>query len=273
MSITVDYNVERQGIEEELTFGQCTAVKIVRCAWVDRITLMREVLGYFDSQAWHLPDLYDTPGASESLNLLYAHKATSKPYDEDRTEARVTILYKTQEFQQISGNNVYVTESLESATEFLTLDRKGLYLGSGSSRVNLSNEDLEAPAVLNCMVDWVYTLHRVSSWAAANFDLAGKVNHAAVYSRGLDFTFPAGTLLCRGPVTRREVNWDGSFTWKITYRFTFKNQGTIAAPRGWNWWPDTTNATAAGIPFVPLTNEAGVAVPIFPTANFSGVIL
>ena len=277
MTISVDLADDQLGLREDFELGSAEITRIVFCAWEDRITLIRQALGWYDSGQYHLPELYDV-GGGDDVPYLYAKKVRIQPADEDRVRAKVTIIYGTQDINvnattpPYSEDGVWISESLESVTEFLTLDRKGLGFGTGSERVVLDNEDLEAPAAVNFMIDWVYTLNHLPTWDADMFNIVGKVNNAPVYSRALDTTFPEETLLCMPPVSEREIDWSGFYTWKVTYRFRYKNLGTIALPIGWNWWPNVKQADTDGIPFQQFTNINDEVIPIYKTYDFSGVI-
>ncbi|MHA2120021.1 MAG: hypothetical protein ACW990_02325 [Promethearchaeota archaeon] len=280
MTINVDIKENRtvSALSEEFRLGGGQVQRIVSCAWEDRIQLVREVLGWFDSGVYHYPDLYDTD-INDDVPGLYADRVRIVPADEDRVRAKVTIIYKTQDIElggpgtpSYSEDGVWITESLDSVTEFLTYDRKGLGFGTGTERVSLDNEDLEPPAALNFMIDWVYTLNHLPTWDIAMFNIVGKVNDAPVYSRALNITFPEETLLCLPPVSEREISWNGTYMWNVTYRFRYKNLGTIALPIGWNWFPNMKKSDANGIAFNQFTNEDDEVIPIHTTFDFSGVI-
>ncbi len=86
--------------------------------------------------------------------------------------------------------------------------------------------------------------------------------------------FPTETLLCGNPSASREIKSTGNIgnAWTITYRFTYKNNGTIDDPRGWNHFPRTDNADIGGINYEHLTDSNDANVPIYTLANFSTVI-
>ena len=278
MAVTVSYD-ESKDSPKSIKFTP-DGVEVIRelvCAWVDKIQLVRELLGYWSGGIYYPPDEFDATEASSGGEHLYNVFANSieikrRHPDAETDEAILTVTYKTLEYTQIDGDDVLVTESLQAASEYITFDRKGLGIGTGTGRIKLDEANLEAPAGINRMIEWVYTIHHLLTIPDAYFDLAGKVNHAAVSSRALGKTFPAGTLLCGNLHTRREITWDGVNMWEVTFRFLYKNNGTLADPRGHNYYPDTKNANAAGIPFVPITNESDVAVPMQPLGNFTGIV-
>jgi len=278
MAITVEFTESKDSPKRTaLTATGAEVVRELICNWVNRIQLARELLGYWDGDTYYPPDEYDATEASsggEHLENVFANSVEIKRRhpDAETDEAILTVTYKFLEYSQIDGDDVLITESLQAASEYITFDRKGLGIGTGVNRIRLDEANLEAPAGINRMIEWVYTIHHLLTLPDAYFDLAGKVNNAAVTSRALGKTFPAGTLLCGNPYTRREITWSGVSMWEVTFRFLYKNNGTFANPRGHNYYPDTNNATAAGIPFVPITNENDVEIPLQPTGDFTGIV-
>ena len=280
MAITVDYDELVGSPTEELTFSGAVVHRQLICDWADRLTLAKELLGWTVGGVLHPPDLYD-PEGDEPLYSIYARDCTVEPFiapsdvsGSSYKKAKLTVIYRTPEYTEAppAGETVYISESLEPAAEFLTLNRKGFYFGTGASKVSLEENDLEAPAKIDRMIDWVYTIHRVPTLITAYFDLPGKVNNAAVYSRSLNITFPAETLLCGNPSLSREITSTGITAWTITFRFTYKNSGTIASPLGWNYFPRTDNADSGGINYEQITDGTD-AIPIYTLADFSTVVL
>ena len=274
--ITVSYTELNGSPREYLVSGYAEVERQLLCDWKDRITLCRELLGYWTAAGYYPPDLYDAQG-NEPLYNVYAYEANVEPVPTPPSEtgssykkAKVTVRYKVLDQYTVGDDNVFITEHIEPASEFLTLTRKGLYFGTGAGKVAL-DEESEAPAMIIRMFDWVYTLHGVWFLGPAYYDLPGKVNNATVYSYSLDRIFPAETLLCGNPSAHREITRYGYPIWTVTYRFTYKNHGTLASPKGWNYWPRTDNADSDGIDFERITDGTN-NVPIYTLADFSQVI-
>lgn len=276
MAITVSYKEMNGSPKEYLYPGQAEVERRLLCAWEERITLCRQLLGYWSVGSYFPPDLYVAQG-NEALYNVYAYECNVEPIPTPPDtaglgykKAIVTVRYRVQDYYMVGEDTVFITESIEPAAEFLTLTRKGLYFGTGGSAVPL-DEDAEPPAMIIRMFDWVYTLRGVWGLGAAYYDLPGKVNNAIVYSRALSRIFPAETLLCGNPSAHREITRYGDFTWTITYRFTYRNHGTLADPKGWNFWPRTDNADVDGIDFERITDGTD-NVPIYTLADFSAVV-
>ena len=278
MAVTITYTEKAGSPKEYLTSKEVVVERRLMCVWEDRLVLARELLGFWWGGIYYLPDMY-LPQGNEKLYYVYADdvniepvisgpKVTGMGYE----KALLTVTYRLQDFYQVDDDNVLITEHIEPASEFITLDREGLGFGTGADRKELKEENMEAPSKINRMIDWVYTLHQQAWLFAYHFDLAGKVNNAVVRSRSLGVTFPAETLLCGNPSASREITRAGNYSWTITYRFTYKNEGTIAVPLGWNHFPRTDNADSGGINFERLTDSNDANVPIYTLANFSTVV-
>lgn len=266
--MAVSYTELKNSPKEYLRPGHAEVERKLLCTWAERITLCRELLGYWSYGYYYPPDLYTASG-NELLYNIYAYECQIEPVGAYE-KALVTVRYKVKDQYIIGEDHVFITEHIEPAAEFLTLSKTGLYFGTGGESVPLG-DDVEPPSMIIRMFDWVYTLQGVWSLDDAYYDLPGKVNNAAVYSRALVRTFPAETLLCGNPSAHREITRYGSYTWKVTYRFTYRNQGTLASPKGWNHWPRTDNADGDGVKFEKITDGTN-NVPIYTLADFTTVI-
>lgn len=281
MAVTVEYDEDRNSPKESLTMEGAVVIRTLTCSRAERLLLAKQLLGFWDSDSggptvYNAPDEY-VPDGDEELPYVYANSVEIEcnPEQADDT-AKLTVTYKSMDISTIGegedAEQVYITERLGSASEFITVSRKGLGFGTGVDRIDLTENDLEAPAAVHCMIEWEYTIHHIPTLDSAYFDLVGKINNAAVYSRALNITFPTGTLLCANPIAEREITLSSIPMWSITYRFMYQNNGTIAAPKGWNYFTRTDNADAGGVNFEPVTNESDASIPIYATADFSGVI-
>lgn len=278
MPVTISYTEKAGSPREYLTPVETVVERQLFCNWEDRISLTRELLGYWQGGRYYPPDLYE-PQGNETLYYVYAREVTIEPViSSPKVEglgyekALLLVTYRQTDFYVIDEDNVLITENIEPASEYITLDREGLGFGTGESRKKLKEENMEAPAKISRMIDWVYTMHQVPWLMSYHFDLAGKVNNAAVRSRSLVTTFPAETLLCGNPTAHREITRAGNYSWAVTYRFTYKNNGTMAVPLGWNHFPRTDNADSGGINYERLTDSSDDNVPVYTLADFSTVV-
>lgn len=266
--MAVPYTEQKGSPREYLYRGTAEVERKLLCAWNNRITLCREFLGYYRNHYYYPPARY-IPAGNETLYGIYAYECQVEPVGAYE-KALVTIKYKFQDQYMVGESPVFVTEHIEPAGEFLTLSKKNLYFDKGASKVPL-DEDTEAPAIVIRMFDWVYTLQGIWELTDAYYELPGKVNDAAVYSRALNRWFPAETLLCGNPSAHREITRDGDHTWTVTYRFTYRNNGTWGVPKGWNHFPRTDNTSSSGVDFDRITNGT-MDVPIYRLADFTTVI-
>jgi len=266
MAITVPYDRVPGYPREEFAPEGISVVDKFQCDYADRITLAREMLGFTVGSILHPPHEYDA--VSERLRGVYAKKAEIEPHggidtNGDYSKAFVTIHYATTEYEEVG--TIYVTEGIEPSAEFITLGRKGLYFGTGATKVSLEDANVEAPARILRTLDWIYTIHRAPYLPTAIWTHIGCVNNAWVYSGPLNKLFLAETLLCGNPSPEREFTNMGIPVWTITLRFSYR-------PEGWNKFPRTDNAGAGGVNFESITDGTN-AIPIYPLADFSQLIL
>lgn len=270
---TIDYDELANSPQESFTNGNIQITRLLSCAWIYRIQFMKELLGYLaeDSTVYYA-DEYDT-GTIQIPNV-FCTTVDIEPLgiDQDTGEylkAKIIAKYEYRKYNIPSaGNIVYVTESLENASEFLTLPDKLLYWVNDQTRpLNPS----ETPSKIIPLLQWSYTKNLLTSVPNETLSLPGKVNDASVYSRALDLTFPTETLLCSNPSLTREVTNQGTTAWTVTFRFTYRNNGTASVPLGWNHFPDTRTA-GEDITFGRIYDGSGNTRYVYERADFSGFV-
>ncbi|KKN11661.1 hypothetical protein LCGC14_1024130 [marine sediment metagenome] len=281
MAVTVTYSELPGSPKEHLRYGFAEVERYLLCDWESRIRLAKELLGFWGSGAFNPPDQYIAAEGSERLYNVYAYDCNIEPFIStpdtaglSYKKAKLTVYYKVMDFRGVDEGYTWVTEYLEPASKYVTIDRRGLYFGTGASAVRLENENVEVPDKINRMIDWVYTIHNVPRIYAAGFDLQGTVNDDAVWSNSLGMNFPTETLLCGNPTASREIKTTGPGTgtsWTVTYRFTYMNNGTLADPKGWNHFPRTDNASSSGLSYERITNATD-NIAIYNTADFSQIV-
>ena len=219
-----------------------SATRILKCAWDDRHAFARELRGWIDGN-WpnfvvHLPHRYpDIQGAfvrsidPKGRGKSSAHSADTQriSYADGYAELAVGYSTKGQSEGGGAGDNpiALVTESLELAAEFVTLS------GNGLEWADTPGEPIESgdePTILNRTIDWIYTIHQITTMPEAFLSLVGSVNSEQVFSHSLNFTFDPEVLLYQGASPRRIITTEGVEAWEVTLRFT-------ARRFGWNkWW-------------------------------------
>ncbi|MBU8870687.1 MAG: hypothetical protein KOO60_07475 [Gemmatimonadales bacterium] len=280
-SYTEDFGSPREYVAQ-------TDVRVDRhllCDWGDRLALARALLGYRQGSSIKHPHKYKPEGGTDII--AYAQSVQTEPVGRPTSatssyeKARLIVTYGPLTYDTAEGGEgpwpppppgspiIYATESLEASMEFLTLPRNGLYFDTGVDKVSLDSNELTVPAKLIPLVDWVYTLHGLERVPNAFFALPGTVNDADVYSKSLGFTFFEGTLLAGTPTLGREYTDLGVTMWSVTMRFTYRNNGTIDNPKGWNHFPRTDEGSLS---WERITDGAD-NVDIYETADFSQLVI
>lgn len=297
MSITLDKTLNEISYgwvagypKEEIRGGEMVVQHKYYCAWGDRLAFTKELLGYWQGNIFQEPHQYIAEGGLTVYNI-YARNVSIKPivspssdtnhyaYAEMEVEyGKIDWYYypvpdDPDEPANIYGNVVAFSERIDPATEYLTLNRQGLYWGTGNDSVRIEDEDIETPTKIIKMIDWVFTRYRQRQIYTDHLDLIGKVNDTAIRPPTLGMSFPAETLLCGNVSAERDFTYSTfnstmNSDWTVTYRFTYRNNGTYSSPKGWNHFPRTDNISTAGIQWERITDNTN-NIPIYDTADFN----
>ena len=287
--ITVPYTEIKDSPRETIRANNNTATRVFEVAWADRITFAKQMTGFttqdvsgtvtivYIYEPHKYPDssiknLYAKEANIAGLGVVTDDTAFTTQTVAKFDNAQVTISYETPEYPQGTDvGTVYVSESLEPATEFLTMRTDGLGYSDG-----VPLDEGEAPGYLIRMVDWVYTIHELNAVPAEVLTLPGSVNSSKIFSKSLGLTFPVGTLLFGNPSLDRQHTADGATAWTVTFRLTYR-------PNGWNFFPRVVAAggdlvwsqiyPVALNPDTVVWEPTGEAINFYPSANFSGVII
>ena len=254
------------------------ASRELKCKANVRLQLIRELLGYYEfvglNTLVHPPHVF-----GPDMPNIMASNVTTKPFGRIRavpgdpwfanyTDSILDVTYEVQEkvFSAIYGN-VMITDLLTDASEFTTLSNKGLYWGTGGGAV--AADAAEAPGKINYLLEWTHTISGGCCIPPGLFAYVGHVNAAPMYSAALDVTFEAETLLYATPAISREVTFTG-VVYEISLRFLYKNNGTAAAPRGWNHFA-RPSAGGAAMTFERMTDGTDDRV-FYPLENWSSFL-
>lgn len=267
-NLTVAHKQLAPSPDESYDEESFSASRSFKVTWDDRHDFARQLRGWIEG-SWpnfivHLPDRYpDVRGAFvRSVRMKGIGKSSAEGSDTDRISyadgyAEVTAQYSTKgqsEGQGGAGGDspiAIVTESLEPAAEFVTLSGELLHW---EAQDGPEVEDGEA-TVLARSIEWVYTIHQLTTMPAAFINLVGFVNNSQVFSHSLNFTFDPEVLLYQGASPRRIITTEGVEAWEATLRFT-------ARRFGWNkWWRSGYNEPQS------IYTSTGEYKP-FPQANF-----
>ncbi len=271
MALTVDWERAAGFPKENFTnTGDVRIIDQFMCAYADRFQLQKELLGYRSGRTLHRPAAYTVDEDIE----IYARNVDIEPLDDRNVKARLTIEFGLLTYDPLqpyyfNGIPIYITETIQPATEFLTLSNVGVYWPDGTSV-----SQVEAPAKIVRMMEWSYTLHQVpiavsNSFSGAIFNLPGKINDRKVYSNLWGSHFAARTLLAGNPTINHTITAAGVRTMDITMTFTFRNIE-------WNRFPRIRSSASGGYVtweyLYAASNQTGQIKP-YNEYNFAGFIL
>jgi len=135
--------------------------------------------------------------------------------------AIITVRYST--FGPHSPNgSTFVSEQLQPSGEFITLEEGDLRWDSDEGT---ALKDREAPGKFIPGFDYLVTFYYVDNIPAAADTLVDYCNSAAITAYTLGRTFAAETLLYRGLSARRDIQFGGAPSWRLTYRFSYRAVG------------------------------------------------
>ena len=282
-NISVSYDEMAESPVENVGASKQEAMRVLKCSWADRLKLSAELVGY--TQDFGLDTIHYLPHQYQYLGLyhLYATDVKIKPFTNKMIntassewatyeKAILTVTYSVPEYEfPVENEETYVTESLEPATEFMTLSHNNLFWdASGAEPI----DPADAPSKLVRMTAWVYTLHALQALPSAVFTLPGRVNQDDVYSWSLNKWFAWETLLCGDPSLSREKTSTGTTAWSVTFRFIHRNAGSFGSPRGWNVFPKPKDADADGhISYMSVKTADGDDILVYEPDDFGALII
>jgi hypothetical protein len=131
---------------------------------------------------------------------------------------------------------VLLTENLQPAAEFLTLNASGLKWGTTVSSPTSPERTVgaaDAPQHIVRMTEWIVTIHKVPAIPRIFTTIPGIINSLPIISRTTGLRYAERTLLCGNPTSSRRWTSQGLELWDITLRFIHRPQAD------WNKFPDT----------------------------------
>ena len=267
-NITVDFTEINPSPQERIGKDGITVTRYLKCAWADRITLAKQLAGYEVDGILYIPDEYDPPGSDENLSFVYCQSVDIEPIGKYQF-AKLTAHYSTVRYDvSFPGQNeitTYLAESIEPATEFMTLSNETLYWDNTQTTAVLESEK---PSYLIGMCDWNLTYFNWQYPIGPLLDLIGKVNAAIIESPTYGYAFGAERLLMGDPTFRREFTTAGVTAWEITIRLHYH-------PKGWNNFPRGSD-TGAPLLWGEMYSSDGTEKVFYTTDGFSalrGIVL
>lgn len=228
------------------------AVRVLTCAWTDRLKLVRELKGGISGTTYTGPDSYpDVPTmlvsgvAVEGLGIAGRSGARSMA---SYQWAILTVEYETPTWQAItntSGQTVLLTESMDYNAEFITLpdgmgevDKKAGFVWTSDS-TPLSREAI--PAKIVGMAEYTIQVHRHPQppWTSIG-NCLGHV-HNGVFAP-LSRSFGDGYLVFLGSHDDHQFFQDpltgvGVTLYNLTYKFAWRQYrwNTAYRPKTGTW--------------------------------------
>lgn len=273
MFSTVDCCLEHATYSESQSLEDASASCTLKCAWGDRYELVEDLLD--NRRPWpYRPGLTAKTAAIDPLPGAFTVDGQGMQY----VEALVKVAYgpqvvsETEGSSESSGDRAYddenpaeheapitdlMSESFEPSAEFLTLDPKRFRWNAADGDALLEGE---APGMLQLGTILVRTLYQVDVVPTKAVDSTGKVNDGNYTSKLLGVSFAPETLLYLPPSAERTLRSDGSGTWTLTMRFSYK-------PNGWNkYWRAATQT------WQKIYIAGGGEYRSYPKGNFSGLL-
>ncbi len=285
-AMTVNFEELDASPEEMLTstWAGSGATRRLKVRSVDRIRLVRELLGYAAGQG--SPGIFGFPNVliylpasfGPDMPNLVATNAVVKPFGKTGAVSSDTrfanyehsIISVTYEWNTKLRSAIYglitLNETVQDVSEFVTLPTKNLYWGTGGGKEAI--EEFDAPGKMNYGLEWTYTIAGAYYVPTEIYDPVGKLNLFEVVAPGIRRIFPPFTLLYASPVVESEITYSGT-VYRITLRFLHKNNGTFDSPKGWNWFP-RISASGADITYEPITDGTD-SKNIYGGIDFRGV--
>ena len=258
-----------------------TAKRQLKCTSSNYAKLLADLGGYIEYRSlttvFHGADWYGH--IDDGIRVVHVD---AKPYGKisaspDDTKFAsyphviLDVIYKTTppSAEALAYGLVTINERLVAAGEFITLNTKGLYWGTGGAKEAI--DPMDAPSIIAPLMEWSYEISGASLVPEFIFSHVGKVNATGRYSQSLNFTFPAQTLLYVQPSIEYSFkrNYgrpgsDASKVYRIALRFLYR-------PGGWNIFP-RVSAAGSTISWEPITDGTDNK-DFYPLADFNEVFV
>lgn len=243
-TITVPYEELERTALETIDEDGANAVVSYKCAWADRFTLAREMLGVVDvdqsgNTFYVLPHRY--PHRPSDIQNWFAIRYQMRPFfgpEITQDTERSTDTEKIASFPDAELQVFYSTtptplyrETLEGWEEFLTLPHVGLtWASDGPDAANIDPSSAPQKHLLG--MTWMITFFNLRTVPKEILSLWGTVNEVPMQALSVPsitdpFVFNAEQLLMQPPFMERMTLPDGSAGWILTLRMN-------AHPKTWN---------------------------------------
>lgn len=256
---------------ERVTANGWDIVRVLRCAWADRFTLIDELIGA--SLTYEGNSSLGALAAEASIEPMPGRTDGTGTGDRvaTYTHAQVTVSYKTPSIDfpgEDNGDLIY--EELQPNVDAIPVAVRDIIFGENDKAIEgaplyrwthaTTGDPLmerEAPVKLFPSIDYVWKRFGIASIPASALSFSGHCNVAQITSATLGLTFDAETLLYSGGSVSLRTKTDGTQTFDLEYRFSYR-------PDTWNkFYRAKTND------FEEIYADGGSVVKVFPTADFT----
>jgi hypothetical protein len=251
------------------TYQKGEGFRKLKCAWADRVALMRQLLGYQEvvggSLHIYLPNRFPWAG----LQNYVAYKVDISPYDSNLREDTLAITSPTTraakyDFAQLDvsyasagAGTTWRRESIRGAAELKTL--------SVPYQDELGEEETKETSVIMPGSEWSYNVIQPGEPPSFLMDLEGYINQYPLYSQTYSRWFAADTLYFATPQFVIDRDYAGAAISDITFTFLYRAMG-------WNYFPKIHRASSTGVlPRVYSTQWE--LIPTYPEYDFRGWVI
>lgn len=281
---TIEYSeLEAARFSVDGLTGRVDGFRRLKCAWVNRFTLIQQLLGSVeavgDNLIVHSPHRFPVKGLEKCIArsvpncdryLGGVKKDITQP---STTQTRVAAF----EFAQIDINysthvdsggisvpengEIWRRENIRNATELITFPNKEALSWSASTYDKV--EGGEIPGYLIHRIEWSYTRKIPGNPSTSLFGLGGHVNQYALRSPTYGYYFAPETLQFIGPQFSVDRDIKGKVITETTILFHSQKEG-------WNNYPHQVGGVITFVPIYDKTTHLQIKLPY---ADFRGWII
>lgn len=231
-----------------------SAVRVLKCAWEDRYTLLAE-LGASGGQLYPYYPAGEARAFAAKIEGFGVQSGSGSTADYEYAILTVTYGLNAPYY----NGSKYLSEELIPTVDYLPLDASQFRWVSNGVPLQPN----EAPAKRWDSFTYILTYYHAAAIPAAALTLPGYCNNGSVSTAVLGITFLTQRLLYNGMRVMRTIQFGTTPTFTIQYRF-----GYHAA--GWNtFW---NQQTAAWATIYHVANGSGTPYVNYPLGDFSGLV-
>jgi hypothetical protein len=249
-----EFHTSLQPQQETIGREDWTAQATLQCAWADRHALVFDILS--NQRVWPYGSHSLKPRAHQCSIGVLPSSGSQDGQGYSYSDALVTVHYAVP--PDGGGDQPLISEEIEPATEFITLDHKA-FLWTDSDGDPLLED--ESPGKLVRTVRFRRTYFQVPPGLHVDFiNLPGSCNNDSVSSSSFGMAFAAQTLVFEDPIVSRTIKTDGSgYALTVATSFLYKNTG-------WNkFWRAKTQT------FETIVTRDGTPYINYPLATWTNI--